>query len=342
MKSVLVGVLVLIAPLTGAPAATVEGEPPLADAGLDQQTTVGATVQLDATGSRDPNGSITAYNWTIEAPNGSRITPACRSCGRTSFRPFRIGQYNVSVTVTDDEGHTHADTLYLTAQPGSGPSVDVAGPENPIVGTNATYTADSTAGNVPLDRIEWRRNGSSVGNQSLSGEQQTVDHGFSFSEQGQTNVTAIVVDVAGQQANASMTVEPRTASRGGNGGGGCCRGYYDPLADGGTGEYIQSNEDGQPIGPSSAADAYNYVQNNGVASTAYINPGDSQTGSADPRPTRESGSDALGDGSSGNSDGNDGGISNGGTENEGGTSGSSGYSSGGNGGGISIGGISIF
>ncbi|MFD1585676.1 PKD domain-containing protein [Halorientalis brevis] len=237
----------MVAPLTGVSAADVDSELPLADAGLDQQTPVGATVQLDATGSRDPDGTIAAYNWTIETPNGSTVTPACRSCGRTSFRPYRIGQYNVTVTVTDDEGHTHADTLHLTAEPGRGPTVDVSGPENPIVGANTTYTADSTAGNVPLDRIEWQRNGSTAVNQSLSGEQQTVDHGFSFSEQGETNVTAIVVDVAGQQANASMTVDPRTASRGGNGGGNAPQGYYQPNLDGGT--YLESEGSSTAVSP---------------------------------------------------------------------------------------------
>jgi hypothetical protein len=40
-------------------------EPPLADAGLDQTVDRGATVLLDGTGSRDPDGEIVSYQWTV-------------------------------------------------------------------------------------------------------------------------------------------------------------------------------------------------------------------------------------------------------------------------------------
>lgn len=322
MKSVVVGVLVAAALATVVPAVGLAGEPPLADAGLDQQTSVGATVQLDATGSRDPDGSITAYNWTIEAPNGTIRSPACQSCGETSFRPYRIGQYNVTVTVTDDDGVGRSDTLYLTVEPGDGPTVSLSGTESPVVGSSTTYTADTSAGNVPLERIEWQKNGSEVGSEALGGDQQTSEQGLTFSNQTPKNVSVTVIDVAGQRANESLIVSPRAASRGG--GGGCCRGYYDPQADGGNGAWIQTGEDGRPLAPNSIADAYNYGQDNGVASNVYTDPGDSHTGDADPRATEQSGSDVFNNGDRGSGSGNEGAYSD---RDDSGDSGSSGTGS---------------
>ena len=86
---------------------------PLADAGLDQEVGTNTTVQLDGTGSSHPDGTIDGYEWSIETPAGARTTPACVDCGRTSFRPTEFGRYNVTVVVTDSEGRSSTDTLYV-------------------------------------------------------------------------------------------------------------------------------------------------------------------------------------------------------------------------------------
>ena len=112
-----------------------ENRAPLADAGLDQEVEYGATVRLDATGSRDPDGEVTAYEWTIERPDGTTVEPDCSSCGRTSFRPQSVGTYAVTVTVTDDEGATRSDTLYVEVEGGTGPSVSLSGPQDPLTAT---------------------------------------------------------------------------------------------------------------------------------------------------------------------------------------------------------------
>lgn len=88
-------------------AATVaENESPLADAGLDQHAERGQSVLLDATGSRDPDGEIAAYEWRIETPGGSVVRPACADCGRTRFTADEVGEYAVTVTVTEPRRRT--------------------------------------------------------------------------------------------------------------------------------------------------------------------------------------------------------------------------------------------
>ncbi|PSQ49700.1 hypothetical protein BRD15_02985, partial [Halobacteriales archaeon SW_6_65_15] len=72
---------------------TSSNEAPLADAGLDQEVTKDATVILDGTGSRDPNGDIERYNWSIRTPNDETITSECPDCARTKFAPSELDRY---------------------------------------------------------------------------------------------------------------------------------------------------------------------------------------------------------------------------------------------------------
>lgn len=127
-------VLALLASLLAPTAVVTANEAPLADAGLDQSVPEGTTVYLDATGSRDPDGSIAGYEWVIEAPNGSTLLPDDLTDPRTSFVPDRPGRYEVTVIVTDDQGVTARDTLYVDVdaapEPPDGPSgPDTDGPD---------------------------------------------------------------------------------------------------------------------------------------------------------------------------------------------------------------------
>jgi hypothetical protein len=120
MRGPLVGTIVVVAILSGVAVGVPEVEPPLADAGLDQQATAGSAVQLDASGSRAPGGNLTGYEWTITTPNGTVVAPQCDTCARTWFVPNQVGRYEATVTVTDDEGRTSSDTLYVDVETGRG------------------------------------------------------------------------------------------------------------------------------------------------------------------------------------------------------------------------------
>ncbi|GAB7093541.1 hypothetical protein JCM30237_06930 [Halolamina litorea] len=89
---------------------------PLADAGLDQSATVGDTVYLDGGGSLDPDGEIVSHEWTIRTPAGDRITPSEPESVTTRFVPDEPGRYHVRLTVTDDDGRTKNDTLYVDVE----------------------------------------------------------------------------------------------------------------------------------------------------------------------------------------------------------------------------------
>lgn len=130
MRHILLVTILLLAVGTPA-AAAADNEAPLPDAGLDQRVEQGATVLLDGTGSRDPDGEIAGYEWSIEAPDGAQITPECPTCPKTTFIAAQAGRYAVTVAVTDGDGTTRTDTLYVYVDGGGSSAAPPSEPSGP-------------------------------------------------------------------------------------------------------------------------------------------------------------------------------------------------------------------
>jgi len=186
---------------------------PLADAGVDQTVVVNSTVYLDANASSDPDGEITSVEWSIETPNGSTLSPDCGDCRRTEFDAGSLGQYTVTLTVTDDDGATRSDTLYVTSTTARGPNVSVTGPDVTAAGENATFTANVSAEDATLQTLTWLVNGSVVERTSLEGA--SANHSLAHSVDETVPVRAVVYDTLGNRGSATH----RVAVDGGGGGG---------------------------------------------------------------------------------------------------------------------------
>jgi hypothetical protein len=103
--------------------------PPEADAGPDQQVSVGETVQMDGSGSSDPDGDALTYSWQfVSRPEGSSATLSSPTSSATSFTPDVGGEYTVRLTVSDG-GLTSTDEC--TADANSIPVAD-AGPDQSV------------------------------------------------------------------------------------------------------------------------------------------------------------------------------------------------------------------
>lgn len=193
--------------LTGA-----DTEGPLADAGLDQTVTVNTTVYLDAGGSTAPEGSIDAYEWNIETPAGDTVDPDCPDCVRTSFVPDETGTYAVTVTVTDDEGQTDTDTLYVEVEPYDPPEITVDGPTAVPAGESRTISLDATATEEPFSSVLWYHDGDRKTVDSLPDEKSvTHETTITFADPGIHTVNATVADILGYQASDGITVRATTA-----------------------------------------------------------------------------------------------------------------------------------
>jgi len=207
MKNTLVCLFVVVAavqsPLT---AASVENEPPVVDAGLDQTVVRGATVYLDAGASYDPDGTIRTYEWSITTPNGTEIGPDCRTCERTSFVPTATGTYAVTVIATDDEGATGSDTLYVNVTDGTGPTVTLTTDNGTSAADTVAATATVESGTAPLDRLVWVRDGTRIGTEELDGDRATVSRTLSTDGSEQFDLRVVAVDDATYRDEASTRI----------------------------------------------------------------------------------------------------------------------------------------
>ena len=210
--------LVFVLLVSAAPSTAIAptNERPLADAGLDQRVRKGTTVLLDGAGSRDPDGAIESYEWYIRTPGGGSERPADPDDPSTRFRPDELGRYAVTLTVTDDDGATSTDTLYVTVSPGRRPSIDLSGPAARTVGDQGRYTAELTAGDAALHHVVWTVDGDIVANHTLSGDRATDSLSKTFPNTGSRTIRATIHDVDGQHRSTSLavSVEPRPASTG--------------------------------------------------------------------------------------------------------------------------------
>jgi PKD repeat protein len=85
-------------------------ELPVADANGPYTGRSGAAVSFDGTGSSDPDGTIVTYEWYFgDGTFGDGPTPS-------HAYPFS-GNFNVTLTVTDDKGKTDSDSTLAIIQP---------------------------------------------------------------------------------------------------------------------------------------------------------------------------------------------------------------------------------
>ncbi len=85
--------------------------PPVANAGTDQtvfddDNNGSETIVLDGSGSTDPDGNITNYSWSLD---NKQI-----AWGASPSLDLRTGNYSVILTVTDNDGARHFDTVAVT------------------------------------------------------------------------------------------------------------------------------------------------------------------------------------------------------------------------------------
>ena len=91
---------------------------PHADAGPDQSPSAGDAVNLDGSGSSDPDGQTITYHWAFASvPAGSTATLMGAETANPTFVADVVGVYVVDLTVTDSLGTSGTDSVTITAVP---------------------------------------------------------------------------------------------------------------------------------------------------------------------------------------------------------------------------------
>jgi hypothetical protein len=122
-------------------------ERPVADAGPDQDVAVGATVQLDASGSSHPDGNALAFTWSLDERPAGSTAELTRSTGPTSsFVADVAGDFEASVEVSDGT-RTDRDAVLVTAS-GLGnqpPTADAGSDVEVVVGGVASLDGSGSS-----------------------------------------------------------------------------------------------------------------------------------------------------------------------------------------------------
>ncbi len=125
-------------------------QPPVANAGADQTAAGNTPVQLDGTGSSDPDGAIAHYAWTQQG--GPAVTLANADTATPSFTAPNVSAPQTLVfqlVVADDKGANSApDTVSVSVNPNQPPTAN-AGPDQPNAVEQDTVQLDGTGSSDP-------------------------------------------------------------------------------------------------------------------------------------------------------------------------------------------------
>jgi len=121
--------------------------PPTADAGSDQIKTIGDTVNLDGSGSSDPEMSPLTYSWSFTSkPDGSSATLSDPNIVNPTFVADLAGNYVLDLVVNDGNENSPPDSVKVTANI---PTADIRITKtvdipNPDIGVEITFTVTIT------------------------------------------------------------------------------------------------------------------------------------------------------------------------------------------------------
>jgi PKD repeat protein len=146
--------------------------------------------------SSDPDGTVVSHEWDL----GDGTVKYGDTASHTYYSS---GDYEVSLTVTDNEGATGtmAQTLTLPTGPNRNPSASfTANPESGSVPLDVTFDASgSTDPDGEIDGYDWNFG------DGESGSGVTTDH--TFDETGTFTVTLTVTDDDGATSSVDRTIE---------------------------------------------------------------------------------------------------------------------------------------
>jgi PKD repeat protein len=174
----------------------VVNQPPVAVISGPTNALVGEPLTFNGSGSSDSDGAIVDYTWAFD--DGSSAS------GVNVEHTFQaIGDYLVTLTVTDDGGLTHSASLTVHIDqpppPNQPPTAAISGPTNGLVGEPLSFGGrGSSDSDRSIVSYAW-----DFGD-GATGDGISVSH--SYSQAGDYQVTLTVTDDGGLTHTAGLTV----------------------------------------------------------------------------------------------------------------------------------------
>jgi hypothetical protein len=175
---------------------TVDNDPPIADAGLNQTVVENTAASFDGSGSSD-NVGIVNYTWSF-TDNGVPIEVYGVIA---SYNFTEVGSHEVTLTVTDGAGHLDSATTWVEVVADQPPFADAGLDQTVMVGDLVQFNGSGSYDDVNIVNWTWTfiYDGSTV---MLYGPNPT----FIFLIEGTYNVTLTVNDTAGQTSTDMVQI----------------------------------------------------------------------------------------------------------------------------------------
>ncbi len=182
--------------------------PPVAVAGDDQTVNEGATVNLDGSGSSDPDGDTLSYGWSVVSCSGLVITPSPTSAAILSFDVADNGICTLQLEVSDGKDETDTDEVIVTVR-NVAPTVGapILEPEPSDEGSGAAVSAtfdDPGAADGPFACTVNYGDGSGSVPGTVNGTTCTGPE-HTYADNGSYQVTVSVTDKDGENDSNSVT-----------------------------------------------------------------------------------------------------------------------------------------
>ncbi len=188
-----------------------EPQKPIADAGSHQTVRDGASVTLNASGSKDLDDGIVSYRWEQTAGTGVRLSDT--SAIRPTFTAPSVGTVGITLTfkltVTDNSNQQDTDTCDVFVIPKESPSLAVF-PSSHDVGESQT-TVSFAVTNAGTGTMSWSAKANVPWLLIQSGNSGTNSGTVSVYAQSNTGGarTGIITVTAPNAANSPLNVEVR-------------------------------------------------------------------------------------------------------------------------------------
>ena len=181
--------------------------PPVANAGVTQNVSVGSLVTLDGSGSRDVNNQSLTYMWQITAvPTGSLAALSSATNAKPTFTADIAGTYTISLVVNDGKANSTLATVSVYASVSNSAPVANAG-NNQSVNVGTVVTLDGTGStDANRDPLTYKWSLSNVPTGSSAALSSTISPNPKFTADVTGTYTAILVVNDGKADSLSSVV----------------------------------------------------------------------------------------------------------------------------------------
>ena len=180
---------------------------PVANAGPNQTSRIGATVQLDGTASSDFDGNRITYAWSLTSvPSGSSATLSSTTSAQPKFVLDKAGNYVASLVVNDGTVSSAPSTVTITTNDTAPVAKAGASQEVPVAATvHLDGNASSDVDGNPLT-YSWAITSVPSGSSAALSNPNSIRPTFVADKAGTYLVQLIVDDGTSNSAASTMTV----------------------------------------------------------------------------------------------------------------------------------------